>query len=133
MSHESSHEVPPAAGQLWRRVRCKDQTTYDNNLGRIRPSSNIFKDGTDALGDPDPVSAFRADACGSPNIALAGYEETHGLIMISEETMTTLGLQVVDRPNENGPPGHVLLVGRKTGAMRSQLAKDAIWVVPCPE
>jgi len=112
-------------------VRCKDQTTFDNNLGRLRPSSQLFQDGTDALGDTDPVSAYVAAECGTPQVALRGYEEGWGLVMLTEAFVTSLGLRIVNKPDPNGPPGHVVLVGRKTGSVRSKLAKEASWVVPC--
>jgi hypothetical protein len=116
----------PREGQFWRRVRCNDQITGDPK----RPSTAVFADGTDELGDPDPVSVYIAIECRFPSVALDGYEG-FGLIMLTEALVRECQLRVVEK-NQPGPPGHVVLVGPKTYSVKKRLAKGAKWVVPCP-
>ena len=85
------------------------------------------------MGEVDPVSAYRATECQRPEVALAGYEADYGLVMISETLITECNLQIVDKPDPKGPPGHVVLVGRKPRSVISRLAKEALWVVECPD
>ena len=116
----------PREGQFWRRVRCNDQTTDDPK----RPSTAVFADGKDELGDTDPVSLYIATECRLPSVALDGHEG-FGLIMLTEELVRECQLQIVGK-EQPGPPGHVLLVGAKTYSVKRKLAKGAKWVVPCP-
>ncbi len=127
-----SHDdlATPREGQLWRRIRCDGQTTYDPKLGYKRASTAAFDDRKDELGAPDPVSAFIATKCGTPDVALAGHRE-FGLVMITTALAEECKLRIEeqDRP---GPPGHVLLIGKKTYSVRRKLASQAQWVIPCP-
>ena len=124
-----SHDAPnPLQGQLWRRVPCS-QTTVD--AGRRRPSTAVFDDWKDELGEPDPISAFRAIRCVDPLVAMDGHAEGYGLISITEDIVRECNLNIVDR-EVPGPPGHVLLVGTKTKSVRKRLANTAQWVIPCP-
>lgn len=132
MHDEASQEdlTTPREGQFWRRVRCNDQTTHDPTLNRKGPSSAVFDDWKDELGDTDPVSVYIATECRLPSVALDGHEG-FGLIMLTEELVRECQLQIVEK-EQPGPPGHVLLVGPKTYSVKRRLAKGAKWVVPCP-
>lgn len=129
-AQDSHHDLAVAReGELWRRIPCS-QTEYDPQLGRKRPSTAAFDDWKNELGDTDPISAFIALKCQTPATALDGHEG-FGLIMVTEELVTNCNLQIVEK-EVPGPPGHVLLVGRKTYSVRKKLAREAAWVIPCP-
>lgn len=68
--------------------------------------------------------------CGTPDVALDNHEG-FGLVMLTEELVGECNLTVVER-DVPGPPGHVLLVGKKTSSVRKRLATGAEWVIPCP-
>lgn len=131
MPDENFHDdlAVPREGHLWRRVPCT-QTEYDSQLHRKRPTTAAFDDLKDEMGQLDPISAFIALKCKSPDVALANHKE-FGLIMITEVLVTECNLKVIEK-DVPGPPGHVLLVGRKPRSVRKRLAREAQWVVPCP-
>lgn len=113
--------------ELWRRIP-PWHVVSDENIGDIRPSSAAFED------DPngEPMSAYLADECKDPHIALADHE-SFGLVAI------TAGLareckQIIVRQPAVGPPGHVVLIGKKTDSVRKKFARAAAscWVVRPP-
>jgi hypothetical protein len=114
----------PDEAELWRRIP-PWHVIPDENIGDIRPSSAAFED------DPDgaPMSVYLADECKDPQLALAGHEG-FGLVAI------TAGLarqcdQIVVRQPVPGPPGHVVVAGKKTDSVRKKFYRFAAkhWIV----
>lgn len=116
---------PPIADDavLWRRVSLTnpDVTTYDENQGRMRPSSAAFSDPPDG----SSMSAFVAGEASVEQV-LQGHDG-YGLATFPIQVVRDLGLTVVRVPA--GGPGHVEVVGEKRKA-KSAIAKAAQWQVP---
>jgi hypothetical protein len=78
---------------------------FDENLGRSRPSSDVFlQDG------PEPFLV----SISVGELRKAGGELPNGLGIIRDPT--------------SGGPGHCVITGRKTRGRLSQIAKQAQWV-----
>lgn len=119
----------PEHAVLWRRVRA-DQTTTDENLDdRRRPSSQAFQD--IEQGGVTAMSVFIADveieSGTTPTDILTGYEGW-GLAAVTVAVVRSCGLRIVRAP-EPDRPGHAHVIGKKTGSIRSKLAKSAEWIV----
>jgi hypothetical protein len=110
---------------LWRRVHV-DQMIFDDELGGIRPTSNIFKDPemSVTLGD----EAFAAGRTGAKIV-----EQNPGLYPYS----FTAGLarqhgQIVFREPEPEDPYHAIVFGKKGKPCRKAFCATAVPVVPIP-
>lgn len=125
MSDFQDDDAIPDDAILWRRVP-PYWVTYDENLGRERPSSQAFQDHRDG----SPMSVFLADDCNGPDEALEGNE---GFLLVEFTAGDVRGLdprQGVVRDPLPDQPAHAHVCGRKTGSVKSTLAKDlATWVV----
>lgn len=113
--------------ELWRRILPR-WIIFDKNLGRMRLTSQAFQDPRDGT----PMSVLLADdllkSGGTPDTALSGHA---GYALAS----VTAGLcrersQKVARAPTFEEPAHGVVVGKKTGSVRSRLAQEARWVVP---
>jgi hypothetical protein len=104
--------------ELWRRIP-PWHIILDENIGDIRPSSAAFED------DPDgaPMSAYLGNECKDPQIALAGHEG-FGLVAITAKMARECN-QIIVRQPVTGPPGHVVVVGKKTDSVRKKFARAA--------
>jgi hypothetical protein len=109
-----------------------DHRGFDEELGRLKPNSNLFDDLKDEFGDTDPISAFIAEKCEQPEVLLEGHEIGFGVVMLTQDLLSECNLAVVEK-EAPGPPGHVLLIGRKTKGIRKKLARRAEWVIDCPD
>ena len=115
----------PDGAVLWRRVP-PWHFFYDENLGRVRPSSAAFDDDTDG----EPLSIVLAAESDGPERVLAGHAGyalaafTAGLARECNQ-----GIARDPLPDE---PAHALVFGRKTRSVRNRLAQSATWVVPPP-
>ena len=113
---------------LWRRIpNWPDWTVFDENLGRVRPSSLAFQDNRDGTA----MSAFLAEHGNSPADVLVGHDGFF-LAAITAGLVRLKGLQIVHDPLE-GLPSHVEVPGPKPPKVRSALAKAAVWVVAPPD
>jgi hypothetical protein len=109
---------------VWRRVpHWPDWIVFDENLGRLRPSSLAFDDNSDG----SAMSAFLEGHGNSVEDVLRGHEG-FALAAVSAGLVRSKGLKIVHDPLE-GLPAHVEVHGPKTKSVRSALAKAAMWVV----
>ena len=112
---------------LWRRIP-PTWWVRDENLGRIRPTSQAFDDSRDGT----PMSVLLAEIVArsgrSPIDVLVG----HGGFALAA---VTSGLardcnQGIARDPQPQETAHAVVFGQKTGAVKSRLAKNSTWVIP---
>ena len=72
------------------------------------------------------MSVVIASEAGEPSVVLAGHEG-YGLVAVKAGIVRSCG-QIVVRDPLPGAPWHALVIGNKTHAVRSQLAKAVEWV-----
>ena len=103
-----------------RRV-AEDFATDDQNIQRLRPSTQAFKqDGSDGL-----VSVYLISETKLATIADEGPEKYLAAIRVG--VLRELGLGVVRDPSSGGP-GHCVITGRKTKGRLNQIVRRAEWV-----
>lgn len=112
---------------LWRRIP-PWQVVFDENLGRVRPSSAAFDDHPN--GSPMSV-LIAADVLSSGRTADSVIQPFAGFAMAS----FTAGLarscqQGVARQPLEDEPAHAIVFGRKSGSVTKRFAKESCWVVP---
>ena len=112
---------------LWRRIPSW-HFVYDENLGRMRPSSAAF----DNDGDDHPMSIVLAELvlvsgrnhteilAGHIGFALAQF--TAGLARSKQ--------QGVQRDPLSDEPAHALVFGKKSGSVKRAFANASQWIVP---
>jgi hypothetical protein len=106
---------------LWRRI-LPTKTVYDDNQKRRRPSSDSFKDNINGT----PMSVFDASRCSGIEQVLKGNE--HCLIAsITARQARERGMEIVRSEKEG--IGHCEVVGHKTKSVRSDWAKESLWVL----
>ena len=111
--------------ELWRRIgRRQDQTIFDNNTNRYRPSSGAFNNNRDG----SPMSVDLAKIAKFPSVTLKGHEDYNFASI-------TAGLardcnQIVAHDPQPDNPAHSVVVGKKSKSVRSRFAKGANWVLP---
>lgn len=109
---------------LWRRIpNWPKRVVYDENLGRQRPSSSNFDDHPNGT----PMSVAIADGSVTACEALAEHPQFF-LVGFTAGMARSLGLGVVRRPLP-GQAWHGEVPGKKTGRVKNELARAAIWVV----
>ena len=95
--------------------------SFDENLGRFRPSSQAFlQNGPDGL-----VSVYLQSETTHSAVAAEGPEPYLAAIPVGE--LRELGLGIVRDPSSGGP-GHCEITGRKTRGILNRIAKQAQWV-----
>ena len=122
----------PDSAILWRRVRY-DQTSFDHDQRRLRPSSKAFQDVEQ--GGVKALSVFLAEiehAAGHTAGDILRNHPDFGLVAVTAGVMRACGLTIVRNPTQENP-GHAHVVGKKTGSVRSKIAKSAQWVVEAPQ
>jgi len=107
---------------IWRRIP-QLQVVPDDNLKRERPSSNCFHDSTGGH-----LSVYIASEAISSQAVMQDAKERF-LVSLSVGFIRQLGLGIT-RDSSTGGPGHALLLGKKRGGIREQMAKTATWVEP---
>ena len=113
------------ADELWRRIgRRQDQTIFDNNTNRYRPSSGAF----DNHKDGSPMSVDLAKIAKIPSVTLKGHED-YNLASITAGLARDCGQKVAHDPKPDNP-AHSVVVGKKSKSIRSRFAKEARWVLP---
>ncbi len=115
----------PDEAELWRRVP-PDFYTYDERLGRRRPSSGAF----DNHRDGSPMSVVLAAESRGVDAVLAGYAG-YGLVAITAGLARACGQGVVRAPLPD-EPAHAHVVGAKTSSVKKRLARDARSIVEPP-
>jgi hypothetical protein len=126
MSIERGKEATvPNETFLWRRVpKWPDWTVFDENLGRLRPSSMAFDDNRDG----SAMSAFLEGHGNSLEDVLRDHEEFY-VAAVTAGLVRANGLKIIHDPLD-GLPSHVEVTGPKPKRVKSALAKAAVWVVP---
>lgn len=108
--------------RLYRRVP-KNQVVFEKNddgTSRVRPSSACFTDNNSSM------SLFDEETCGGIDAVMSGHEDFF-LVSLKASELRSLGLYL--HRTKSGGPGHCEAVGKKTGSIRSRLAKMALWVI----
>ena len=109
---------------LWRRVpNWPHWTIFDENLGRLRPSSIAFEDHRNGTA----MSAFLEDHGNTIAEVLNGHE-SFGLAAIKVGLVRSQGLKIFHAPLPS-LPSHVEVHGPKPKRVMSALAKAAVWLV----
>ena len=108
---------------LFRRIRNSDivEETLPDGTKRKRPTSASFTDNFSHM------SLFDSETCGGVAAVMDGHEDFY-LASLKASDLRSLGL--VLRRTANGGNGHCEAIGKKTGSVRSKLAKAARWVIP---
>ena len=114
---------------LWRRI-FPGWWIYDENQGRTRPTSQAFNDDENGL----PMSVFVARIVQStgrnPNDVLhnhTGYALAFVTARLARECKQLIAMELDPK---NPDPAHAIVFGKKTGFVRSRLAKESGWVIP---
>ena len=95
--------------------------TFDENLGRLRPSSQVFlQNGPDGL-----VSVYLESETTHSAVANGGSEPYLASISVGE--LRELELGIIRDPSSGGP-GHCEITGRKTRGKLNRIAKQAQWI-----
>jgi len=129
MSEQAEGEAQvPDGTAVWRRVpNWPHWIVFDENLGRMRPSSLAFEDNRDGTA----MSAFLEGHGNSVEDVLRGHEG-YALASVAAGLVRSKGLKIIHDPLD-GLPAHVEVRGTKTKQIKSALAKMAEWVVPPAE
>ena len=105
---------------LLRRVR-EDETTYDENLHRNRPSSQAFlQNGSDG-----PTSVYLNAETTPAAVMSEGAEEF--LVSVIIDVVRENGLDVM-RDHTSGGLGHCVITGKKSRAALRAISRAAVWV-----
>ena len=101
----------------------EDFVTDDQNLQRLRPSTQAFKqDGPDGL-----VSVYLISETEPATVADEGPEKYLASTSIRVGVLRELGLGVVRDPSSGGL-GHCVITGRKPKGRLNQIVRKAEWV-----
>ena len=111
---------------IWRRVP-PAWIVNDENLGRRRPTSAAFDDHRDGTS----MSMYIAGAGNTVDDVMKGHDG-YALASVTFDQLSRKNLRVIHDPLP-GFPSHVEVVGRKTKRIKSDLAKEAAWVVLPPQ
>ena len=108
---------------VWRRIP-QSWVVSDDNLKRKRPSTQCFLQD----GPTGPLSVYIAAEAQSVQAVMQGAPEPF-LVSLNVGFLRRLNLGIT-RDQSSGGPGHALVIGKKTGSIRNQMAQAAIWVKP---
>jgi hypothetical protein len=109
--------------ELWRRIH-PTWWILDENIGRIRPTSQAFQDHPNG----SPMSVFLEKVCSSPEQILTDHPG-YSLASITAGLARDCGQRIVRRPLTR-QPAHAEVFGRKSGKIRNRFAMESRWVVP---
>ncbi len=114
---------------LWRRVPVDPiHYVFDQNLGRVRPSSAAFEDSPDGTPMSVQLAQIVAETGRGPEDVLVGY---HGFALAAITAGLSRGCrQGVARAPLPDEPAHAVVFGTKTRKIRGRLAKGSQWVIP---
>lgn len=128
MPSNLSEDDPTIANtaNLWRRIP-PEWIVWDENSGRLRPTSKAFQDHPDGT----PMSVLLADVVTdsgrTAEDVLVGHSG-YSLVCFCAGFARQCGQGVARDPNSD-EPAHAVVFGKKTGSVRSRLAKAASWVI----
>ena len=110
--------------ELWRRIpNWPKRVVYDENLGRLRPSSANFDDHPNGT----PMSVAIADGNVTPQQALHPHSEFF-LVGFTVGLARSHSLGIIRQPLPD-QPWHGEVTGKKTGSVKNRLARQCYWVV----
>ena len=102
-------------------LRRVPNAVYDENLKRVRPSTQAFlQDGPDGL-----VSVYLSSETTSEAVASGGPERFLASITVGQLRAQDLGIV---RDPSSGGPGHSVITGRKTKGRLNRIVQQAEWV-----
>jgi len=115
--------------ELWRRIPPK-HIVYDENRGRVRPSTAAFDDHSNG----SPMSVLLGEVVvGSGRTALEALAAHQGYSLASITAgMARQCTQAVAREPLPDEPAHGVVVGSKTDKVRKKFAYGCTWIVPPP-
>ncbi|MBM4092888.1 MAG: hypothetical protein FJ276_26295 [Planctomycetes bacterium] len=117
------------ASPLWRRIP-PWHFVFDQNLGRVRPSTAAFEDHPDGT----PMSVVLGDevlgAAREPQSVLTGHEG-FGLVTFPAKVARANGQAIVRKPLD-AEPAHAEVFGKKTTAVKKAFVKASEWIVRPP-
>lgn len=103
---------------------------YDNNRGRVRPSSAAFEDDRDG----SPMSVYRRDVIegegDEPARVMVGHEG-YGLASVAAGHVRSRGQTVCSDPLPD-ESSHAVVCGPKPRSTRRSFASNAEWVMEPP-
>lgn len=106
--------------QVIRRV-ASEQYTFDENLGRTRPTTQAFlQDGKDGL-----VSVYLRSETTPEAVAQEGNQPY--LCVVGVGVLRQHSLDIIRTPDAGGP-GHCDITGRKTKSRLTNIVRVAQWV-----
>ena len=91
---------------------------YDENLHRLRPSTQAFKQ--------SELSVYLSSQT-TPEAVISEGAEPY-MVSIKVGLLSELGLDIVMDPSSGGP-GHCLVTGPRTKGKLNQIVKNTEWVV----
>lgn len=112
---------------LWRRIR-PEQTIFDANLGRLRPTSDAFGNSSDDSGMSVIIGDQVLEEGRTPQQLLhdfPGFSLAAFQALLARERG-----QIIIRDPIPEEPAHAEVIGKKTGSVKSAFAKHSTWVVP---
>jgi hypothetical protein len=115
--------------QMLRRVPPK-QIIFDQNMGRLRPSSATFEDDE----DDSPMSMYRRtviDATGGNIERVMVGHAGYGLAGLCAGELRSRNQTVHSNPLED-EPAHAEVCGRKTDSNRKFFYQRSVWVIAPP-
>jgi hypothetical protein len=113
--------------ELWRRIPSW-HFIYDENLGRMRPSTAAFEDHPNR----SPMSVLLADVIfrgGRDAASLVEAFPGFAIAAITAGVARSCQQGIAREPLEE-EPAHAVIFGRKTDGVKKRLAKAARWVLP---
>ena len=96
-------------------------TVYDENIQRIRPKTQSFKQG-----DKDGLVSVYLSSKTTPESVTSGGLGKY-LVSVKVGALRELGLGLV-RDTSSGGPGHCVIMGRKTKGRLNRIIQQAEWV-----
>ena len=101
----------------------------DDNLGRIRPTSQAFRNHRD--GSPMSVALEKVllQLNKGPETVLEGQEEGFSLVSLTAGLARDCN-QGIALDSKDLEPAHSVVFGKKTDGVRDRFAKESIWVIP---
>lgn len=123
---EESHDDQSVPGdtELWRRIpNWPNRVVYDENLGRVRPSSANFDDHPNGT----PMSVAIADGIVTHQEVLRDHPSFY-LVGFTVGQIRDVGLGILRRPLVD-QPWHGEVTGRKSASVKSRLARQSFWII----
>ena len=110
---------------LWRRIHPR-WLKYDDNLGRVRPTSGAFQDPKDG----SPMSVVLEKEHSNPNAYLRKFIDIDYTLASITAGLARECCQSVAREPQPDESAHSVVFGKKTERIRKRFAIEAEWVIP---